>query len=200
MNKYLLPFVLLLIFSCGKEEEPQARSTFPEKYTFTEFDFGTTTLYEIKDSGFEMIPLSGSFVISNPLVKDEIKTGNLFSFSEIEFLDEETVNVTGGDGANSQTVSMKYQTVDNVITLFEDGISNFTFEKNEANNQLTLCYNTNWATSVKNNGDWDMSFLDITISCKTKNTSEIIENMIQLYPEADTVAINFSNDIFDLVE
>ncbi len=154
MKKYLLPFVLLLIFSCGKdEEEVGGKSSFPERYTFTEFDFGATTLYEINSSGFEMIPLSGSFVTYNPLIKDEIKAGNLFSFSEIEFVDEQNVNVTGGDGANSQTVSMEYQTVDNVITLYEDGVSNFVLEKNEANNQLTLCYNTNWATSVKNNGD-----------------------------------------------
>ncbi len=200
MKNFSWLLLLLLVFSCGKDDEEGGKSSFPEKYTFTEFEYGTTNLYEINSSGFDMIPLSGSFVMANSLVEDKVKEGNLFSFSEIEFLDEQNVNITGGDGPNSQTVLMEYQTVGNVITLFEDGVSNFAFEKNETNNQLTLCYNTNWATSVNNNGDWDMSFLDITISCTTKNTSEIIENMRQIYPEADTIAINFSSDIFDLVE
>jgi len=200
MKNYLLPFVLLFIFSCGKDDEVGQRSSFPEIYTFTEFDYGSTDLFVIDGSRFDLIPLSGSFIDRDLSVVDEVKEGNLFAFSELEFVDEQSVNVTGGDGANTITVAMEYQTDGDMVTFFEDGVANFVFEKDETNDQLKLCYNSNWGTFINGNGDWDYTILDVTIPCTTRNTTEITERMINKFPDLDTIAINFSNDVFDLVE
>jgi len=200
MKNYLLPFVLLFIFSCGKDDEVGQRSSFPEIYTFTEFDYGSTDLFVIDGSRFDLIPLSGSFIDPDLSVVDEVRQGNPFTFSELEFVDEQNVNVTGGDGANTITVAMEYQTDGDMITFFEDGVANFVFEKDETNAQLKLCYNTNWGTFISSGGDWEISPPYVDVSCPTKNTTEITEKMINIFPDLDTIAINFSNDVFDLVE
>ena len=205
MKKYLLPFVLILIFSCGKDDEPQGKALeFPAEFILSRLDYGTSELYEMNDMDFTKIDLSGSFIPFdqyNSNITDSEKE-LIALINAVELLDEEQARVTISDGTTgaTQDTIINYQRVGDEIQLISDGITFFKAQFDENQESLSYCWFTYWATYTNSNGDWD-SFPFSGSPCDSKDANELIPKIIDENSNGfrfDSIALNFSNFIYEL--
>ena len=136
MKNLLALFTLILLFSCGKDNDDDNQNwllEFPQKYVLSDFDYWDTQFYEMDGSNYSEIAIAGSFIKADMYNEMQLYSEQVsfLPFEQIELIDEENVQIVLTDDTYGNTfdTTLTYNiTSDNQVQIIYDGFPFFALD------------------------------------------------------------------------